>query len=238
MDISIIIPAYNEAFRVTKTLNSISQYFAGKSYDYEIIVVNDGSSDATKKIVENLNIPHLTILTNQKNYGKGYSVKRGLLYAKGNYRLFVDADNATPIETTEILLEFARQRYDIVIGSRSINGARVVHYQPLHRRWLGILYSFLVHFIIDLREIHDTQCGFKLLSQKAAEHVLSQCTINGWTFDVEMLVIAKRLGYKIKEVPVTWKDQPKTKVKFWGMVEAIFDLLVIRKRIAENKYHR
>ncbi len=225
MYLSIVIPAYNEEKRIEKTLEATSAYLAAQPYEYEIILVSDGSTDATVAVVRSLNIPHLNIIDNKENNGKGFVVRQGLLAARGQYRLFMDADNATPVnEVEKLLVEVGT--HDLVIGSR--RGGSVVLPQPLHRRVLGKLYSLLVKTITGLYGISDTQCGFKLLTDTATENVLSQCRANGWSFDVEMLLIAKRQGFLIKEVPVAWSDGKDTKLKLRGMIDALLELLTIR----------
>lgn len=237
MYLSIIIPAYNEEKRLAKTLIEVGEYLKKQQFEYEIIVVDDGSTDMTTEIVMGMKnkIKNLYLINNDINHGKGFSVRRGLLYAKGQYRLFMDADNSTLIEEIENFLPYFKT-YDIIIGSRNIKGSKIINRQPAHRRILGSFYSLLVQIIIGLWGIKDTQCGFKLLSAKVVNHVLPRCKINDWAFDSEILIIAKKLGYKIKEIPITWSDQPQTKVRFLGMVRMIFDLLKIRWNLATKKY--
>lgn len=239
MYLSVIIPAYNEEKRIGKTIAEISDYLSKQPFDYEIIVVNDGSIDKTQEIVRNLklNIPNLEIIDNEKNKGKGYTVRKGLLKGKGKYRLFTDADNSTSIEEIEKFFPYLNN-YDIIIGSRSIKGSIITNPQPFYRKILGRFYGLLVWLIIGLWNIRDTQCGFKLFSAKSVEDIFLKCQISGWSFDVEILVLAKKFGYKIKEVPIIWADQSQTKVRFKGMVKAIFDLLKIRWNLIVGRYRK
>ncbi len=231
MFLSVIIPAYNEEKRIVKTLVSVSAYLEQQPYEYEIIVVSDGSTDATVKTVQDLHIPHLAIIENKENHGKGYVVRQGLLMARGQYRLFMDADNSTKINEVEKLLVHAKEDSGIVIASRSMRGSEITTFQPWFRRILGNVYVILVGICTGLWGLHDTQCGFKLLTETVAQEVLPYCSINRWSFDPEILMLAKRMGYKITEVPVRWTNDINTKLTFLGMIEASFDLAMLRWRL-------
>src|SRR3989338_4838399 len=195
--LSVIIPAYNEEKRLSATLHGVSAYLKQQPYEYEVLVVSDGSTDKTVEVVSSF--AGVRILHNEQNHGKGFVVRQGLWPATGQYRLFMDADNATPITEVEKLLAEI-ETHDLVIGSR--RGGSILLPQPLHRRILGKLYSLLVKTITGLYNISDTQCGFKLLRADVARNVLPKCRANGWSFDVEILKVAKLHGYSIKEVPV------------------------------------
>lgn len=236
MFLSIIIPAYNEEERIKKTLIEVNNYLIVQHYNYEIIVIDDGSTDNTVGIVRKLPIANLKIINNPKNHGKGYVVRQGLLLARGEYRLFTDADSSTPINQIEKLLPHAKRGIDIVIGSRGLKDSRIIKMQSLQRRIMGIFYRLLVRIIAGLWGIKDTQCGFKLLSASAIIAVLPKCKINGWSFDSEILVIAKRLGYAIKEVPITWSNYSQTKMNVRGMAQSILDLLKIRWNLITKQY--
>lgn len=228
MWLSVIIPAYNEEKRIAKTLLEINYYMKKQSYDCEILVVNDGSKDRTAEVVEKLKatIPNLGIINNAKNNGKGYVVRQGLLAAKGKYRLFTDSDNSTPIAELEKFFPYVN-KYDIIIGSRAAKGANIISPQPWQRRFLGNAYRLMVKIFTGFQDFDDTQCGFKLFNVRAVNDILPRCRINGWSFDVEILVLAKKLGYAVKEAPINWLDSPGTKVKIRGGIEAIFDLFRI-----------
>ncbi|MCX6722946.1 MAG: bifunctional glycosyltransferase family 2/GtrA family protein [Candidatus Staskawiczbacteria bacterium] len=229
MWLSVIIPAYNEEKRIKNTLLKVGDYLAKQNYDYEIMVVNDGSTDKTADIVEKTrsDIIGLKLINNKENRGKGFVVRQGLLNAKGEYRLFLDADNSTSIEEIEKFFPYVKQGYDIVIGSRDIVGAKIIKAQPLYRKVLGKIYSLISHAITGLRGIDDTQCGFKIFSSKSINDILPKCNVDGFSFDSEILIIGQRLGYKIKEVPIVWTNDPDTKVRFNGMVKSILDLVKI-----------
>lgn len=238
MHLSVIIPAYNEEKRILKTLFEIDKYLKTQNYEYEIIVVSDGSKDKTAEIVRNLQpqIANLKLIDNQENHGKGFVVKQGLIEAKGEYRLFTDADNSTSVDQVEKLLPYFKQGYDIVIGSRDVKGAVLANPQPWHRRILGEVFNLFVRIIVGLWGIRDSQCGFKILTAKAANGILPKCRIEKWAFDPEILKIGKKLGYKIKETPVVWVNDPESKVKLKGMIRMGVDLLKIRWNLITNKY--
>ena len=159
-----------------------------------------------------------------------------MVEAKGEYRLFADADNSTSIDQIEKLLSCFKKGYDIVIGSRDIKGAVLDPPQPWHRVFVGNVFNLLVQIIIGLWGIWDSQCGFKALTAKAAKDILPRCKIDRWAFDPEILRIGKKLGYKIKEVPVVWVNDPESKVKLKGMLRMGFDLLKIRWNLINRKY--
>ncbi len=238
MYLSVIIPAYNEAHRLPKTLKEIDKYLIRQSYDYEIIVVNDGSKDKTAKVVGKLfpEIKNLRLIDNKENHGKGYVVRQGMLEAKGDYRLFTDADNATSIEQVEKMWPEFKKGYEIVIGSRDIKGAVIAVPQAWYRRKLGDIFNLIVQIISGLWGIWDTQCGFKGFTRKAVEEIFPKCQIDRWSFDVEILVIAKKLKYKIKEIPITWINDPESKVKFKGMVNMLLEILQIKWNAISGKY--
>lgn len=228
--LSVVIPAYNEEKRLPKTLREIDQYLSRQDYSYEIIVVSDGSKDKTVEVVKRLisEVRHLRVIDRRENRGKGYSVKEGMLAAQGQYRLFTDADNSTSIDQVEKMWPFFKQGYEVVIGSRDIKGAVIAVPQMWWRRRLGDIFNLLVQAIVGLWGIWDTQCGFKGLTAEAAEKIFPKVKIERFAFDPEILIIAKGLGYRIKEVPVTWINDAESKVKFIWMVQMLIDLLKIR----------
>ena len=178
----------------------------------------------------------LKLLSNKKNHGKGYVVRQGLLAAKGDWRLFVDADNSTSIDQLEKFLPFIKT-YDIIIGSRAIAGAVLSPPQPFFRSAAGAVVKLLIRFIVAISEIQDTQCGFKLFSKKAVESIFTKCTISGWVFDAEILKIAKNMGYATKEVPVVWQNDAASKVRLISIGGILRDLVKIRHNAIMVKYH-
>ncbi len=239
MYLSVIVPAYNEEKRLPGTLKKINKYLSGQSYDSEIIVVSDGSKDRTVEVVNNLKsqIRNLKLINKKGNYGKGYAVRLGMLEAEGDYRIFTDADNSTSIDQIEKMWPEFKKGYDIVIGSRDVKGAILDPPQPFLRKViLGNGFRLLTQIICGTWEILDSQCGFKCFTKKAVENIFPECKINRFAFDPEMLVIAKKLDYKIKEVPVYWRNDLETKVKFKSMIKMLFDLLKIRWNLITKKY--
>ncbi len=237
--LSVVIPAYNEEDRIEKTLRRVDAYLKSQTYSYEIIVVNDGSKDSTAEKVRQAfsQLPHLRLIDNKENHGKGWVVKQGMLEAKGQIRLFMDADNSTAIDQVERMLPYfsayggspegGREAYDVVFGSRRAKGAVIAIHQAWWRENLGRVFNLLMRLIAWL-PYSDTQAGFKAFTSEAAEAIFSRQTIWRWAFDVEVLVIARALGFKIKEVPITWVNDPKSHVKFSGMVKMLFEVIKIR----------
>ena len=239
MYLSVIIPAYNEEKRLPKTLEEIDRYLKKQDYEYEIIVVNDGSKDKTAEVVENwkLEIENLRLIDNKINQGKGAVVRQGMLEAQGEYRLFTDADNSTSIEQIEKMWPEFEVGYDIVIGSRDVKGAVLDPPQPWFRQViLGEGFKLLRKIVVGLWGIEDSQCGFKCFKKEVVEKVFPKCKIDRFAFDPEILIIAKKMGYQIKEIPVFWKNDPDSKVKPKWIVGMLIDLLKIRWNLITKKY--
>lgn len=212
--LSIVIPAYNEEKRLANTLTSINSYLTSQRYDFEVIVVDDGSKDKTKQVaLEHVLYRNgkLKLIENGVNRGKGYSVKRGILEARGENILFTDSDLSTPIEEIRKLLSFLNSGYDIVIGSRAVFGADIKIHQPFYRECMGKIFNFLVQFFV-LKGIRDTQCGFKLFKAAVVKDIAKELKIDGFAFDVEMLYLAQKKCYKSKEVPIIWNNSFESKV--------------------------
>lgn len=240
MYLSIVVPAYNEEKRLGKTLIGIDAYLSLQRYDYEILVVNDGSTDKTLQILEGLSgrVKNLRVINNKENKGKGFVVRQGLLAATGEYRLFADADNSVSIDQIENFFPYFRQGYDILIASRDVKGSVLSPAQPWQRRILGRIFNLIFRISTGISGINDTQCGFKVFTKKSAENILPGCRINRWSFDAEILAIAQKSGYRIKEVPVTWKNDRNSKVNFIGMLGALRDLIRIRIGLISGNYER
>ncbi len=235
MNVSIVIPTYNEEKNIRKTVYKILKFLKKENYDFEIIIIDDNSKDKTqyelKKIKKNKKI---RILKNKKNMGKGYSVKKGILNAKKDYVLFSDADLSTPIKELKNFEKYLN--YDIVIASRALKESKISKKQPILRIFLGKIFNLLVQ-IIALKGIKDTQCGFKLLKKDVAKNIFSKMTINRWGFDVEMLFLAKKNKYLIKEVPVEWINDENTKLNpVKDSMNMLMDLLKIRYNNIMGKY--
>lgn len=229
MYLSIIIPAYNEAERISKTLLAVDTYMSRASYPYEILVVNDGSRDNTAEVVARMTkiVKNLKLMDIKGNRGKGSVVRDGMLAAKGDIRLFMDADNSTSIDQIETMIPFLRRRYGVVVGSRSVAGAKLDPPEPPYRQLIGKALNLIVQTLLLLR-IWDTQCGFKAYTAEAAEEIFSASKISTWGFDVETLALARKFGYKIKEVPVRWVNDVRSHVRFLGGLQFLRDIAKIR----------
>jgi glycosyltransferase involved in cell wall biosynthesis len=237
MHLSIIIPTFNEAKRLPKTLDDINRYLINQKYDYEIIVVDGGSKDGTREIVKKKQeeIKNLKLLE-IKGLGKGHAVREGMLKAKGDFRIFTDADNSTTIDQIEKMWPEFKAGFDVVIGSRDVKGAVLDPPQGFFRRLVVRLFKIYRKIIVGLWEIQDTQCGFKCFSAKSAEAVFSKSRIDQFAFDPEILLLAKKFGYKIKEIPIHWKNDPESTVKFQSMLNMALDLIKVKWGIMIGKY--
>jgi dolichyl-phosphate beta-glucosyltransferase len=238
MYLSVVIPAYNEAQRIDKTLRVIHTYLQRQPYAAEIIVVDDGSQDGTMSIVRACDgwFPPVSVLQHGRNRGKGFSVRQGFLHARGDYLLFSDADLSTPIEEVEKLLAALREPCDIAIGSRALLGSRVEVHQPWYREHMGRLFNVFVQALA-VPGIRDTQCGFKCFRREAALAICQRMAAERFGFDVEMLYLARRLGYQVCEVPVVWRNSPQTRVRVWrDSVSMLGELLRIRWNDRRARY--
>lgn len=212
--LTVIIPAYNEAKRLPATLREACAYLEDHYPKAEVIVVNDGSTDATDKVVQRYakQFPQLRLLSLTKNVGKGGAVRAGALEAKGKLVLFMDADNSTPISELEKLMPLIKKS-QVVIGSRHMKGSNIVIRQPWYRRLLSRSANLLIQTLL-VHGVQDTQCGFKLFQHTAAHELFSRQRTSGFGFDIEILTIAQRtLGYKISEVPVSWYNSADSRVR-------------------------
>ena len=238
--LSVIIPAYNEEKRLPGTLDSIAEYIKSMKKEVEVIVVVDGSRDNTKQVAESYKdkIAGLRVLDYGDNRGKGFAVKTGMLEAKGEYVLFMDADNATPLSEVEKLWPFV-SGYEIVIGSRHLKDSNVVIKQPWYRILISRLGNFVIQALI-IKDIKDTQCGFKLFTCKAAQEIFSRQQIDRWGFDMEILSIAQKvLGYKIKEVPVSWYNSAESRLRpVRDALRTLRELLKIKSNLITGKYKK
>jgi dolichyl-phosphate beta-glucosyltransferase len=232
--ISIIIPAYNEEKRLPGTLLKVQEYLASSKWDFaEVVVVDDGSRDATAKVARDAGV---RVLENPGNRGKGYSVKHGMLKAKGEWCLFSDADLSAPIgELEKLWSAVERERVPIAIGSRAADRSLVGVHQPALREAVGRVFNLAMRVITGL-PFKDTQCGFKLFEASAAREVFSRQQLDGFGFDVEVLFIARQLGYKSLEVPVRWDNVEGTKVSLFLGVTAFLDPLRVRWNGIQGRY--
>ncbi len=231
--ISLIIPAFNEEKRITASLQKAVGFFENKGCSFEIIVVDDASTDNTVRAVKEFN-GDIKVLSLKQNLGKGAGVKTGMLAAKGKFRIFTDADFSTPVYETDRLLEHLDNGFDIAIGSRSLDRSMVKKHQPFYRETMGKIYNIFVQIFV-FKGITDTQCGFKGFTAEAAEAVFSRQKINGFSFDVEILWIAQKLGFNIKQIPVEWYNDARSTVNpIFDSTKMFLELLKI-KRLHKNE---
>lgn len=233
--LSIVIPAFNEEQRIGRTLERIVLFLQKKNEPAEVLVVDDGSTDETVAVVESFHNPWIRVLQNGRNHGKGYSVRRGVLEARGEWVLFTDADMSTPIEELDTLFE-AGAGADVIIGSRAIDRSKILIHQSRRRELAGIFFNRIVRAILRL-PIADTQCGFKLFHRTASLRVFQLQRIPGFGFDPELLYLARKAGLVIREVPVTWENHPATKVRFLRDSLTMFlNLIQIRWNWMNGRY--
>ena len=237
--LSIVIPAYNEEQRLAATLERISSYLAGAGWKFsELVVVDDGSRDGTAALVENFGAraPSVRLLRNPGNRGKGYSVRHGMLEAKGEWALFTDADLSSPIEELEKLWTKAQEaRAQVAIGSRALDRSLIGTHQPLLREYAGRAFNLAVRLATGL-PFWDTQCGFKLFETLAAREIFRRLRLERFGFDVEVLFIASKLGYATVEVPVRWNDVAGTKVSTLNGLMAFLDPVRVRVNEWKGRY--
>jgi len=232
--LSVVVPAYNEESRLGASLKRMLAYFDAQDYPVEMLIVDDGSSDGTARVVQQIAAcrPQVRLLSYHPNQGKGHAVRYGMLRASGELVLFCDADLATPIEEVEKLLAKIKAGYDIAIGSRDVPGSELIKRQSFVREMGGRTFNKLVQ-VMAVPGIHDTQCGFKLFTQQASQTIFSRCRVDHFAFDVEVLYLALRIfGLRVAEVPVRWAHQEGSKVRFfrdaWRMVKTLFRIRLTR----------
>ena len=237
---SIIIPAYNEAARAGATVEKVLAYATQRGWDAEVIVVNDGSSDSTAEIIRGLAVknPQLRLLENPGNRGKGYSVRNGMLHARGERLLFSDADLSSHIEESDKLFAALAGGADVAIGSRWLRRQMQTQPQPLYRQMLGRIFNLTLRIILGLN-FKDTQCGFKAFTRSAAQTIFPLQQIEGWGFDPELLYLARKQGFKVVEVPVEWAHREGTRISpFRDGILMFVEMLRIRWNGFTGKYDR
>jgi glycosyltransferase involved in cell wall biosynthesis len=239
LDLSIVIPAFNEESRLPRTLDSVIAFVRSRPYQTEIIVVDDGSSDRTLDIVNSYRqtYPDLRFVSNGGNRGKGYAVRHGMLEALGEISLFSDADLSTPIEEADKLLAAIRERnFDAAIGSRAMDRSLIQVHQSAIREWAGIFFNRMVQLILGI-PFSDTQCGFKAFRTERARIIFEQQRIERFGFDPEILFLAKRYGLRVAEIPVRWSHDAATKVNVAADGLRMFlELILIRWNAARGYY--
>jgi glycosyltransferase involved in cell wall biosynthesis len=241
VDLSIIVPAYNEAARITPTLRRLHAFLSNQPLRYEILVVDDGSTDETIGVVTMLmaSIPHLHLVRQSPNRGKGAAVRAGMLAARGQLRVMTDADGSMPPEQLpQLLAPIIAGRAAIAIGSRYVAGAHTDVKQPLYR----VLWSRLANRVIQralVPGVRDTQCGFKAFTAEAARSLFASARIDGWAFDLEVLALARRRGFAIAEVGVEWTDDRRSRVSpLKDLFRVVREALTIRRNLRRGVYER
>jgi glycosyltransferase involved in cell wall biosynthesis len=236
--LSIVIPAYNESARIELTLERVMSCVERQGWDAEVLVVDDGSKDATPQIVQRWmeRYARLHLIQNQGNRGKGFSVRNGLLQAAGDVVMFTDADLSAPMEEAELLLAAIDDGADVAIGSRWMDRTRQTIHQPLYRRFFGRCFNWVTRTIMGL-PFKDTQCGFKAFKRPAAQVIFRLQRIERWGFDPEILFIARKLGYDIREVPVTWGHDERSRMSYLrdGM-KMLEEMAIIRSNSLAGRY--
>ena len=234
--LSIILPAHNEEQRLPQTLLEIDQFISEQSWKVEVVIVENGSLDRTLEIAREYASSHTNVVViHEDRPGKGLAVKQGMLAASGNYRFFCDVDLSMPIDQIPRFLPPVLTSVDIAIGSREAKGS-IRYNEPFYRHFIGRLFSYVVWFLV-LPGINDTQCGFKCFTAAATQKLFPLQTVHDWAFDVEILAIAKKMGYKIVEVPIPWYYSPQSKVNVLrDLLQTTRDVLKVRKIIRSKAF--
>jgi dolichyl-phosphate beta-glucosyltransferase len=229
MDLSIIIPAFNESRRLGPTLQKVVDYMGRRGLGYEILVVDDGSTDSTDEVALAFASQGVRLLRQEVNRGKGAVVRIGVLASQGTEVLLLDADLSTPIEDLERLQPLLADA-DLVLGSRAVEGSDILQHQPFYREMMGRTFNFIIQ-VLGVRGLRDTQCGFKLLDGDVARSLFAEIRIESFAYDVEMVWLAQRRGYRVVEVGVRWADSPASKVNpLTDSVRMFWDVLALRWR--------
>jgi dolichyl-phosphate beta-glucosyltransferase len=240
--LSVIIPAYTEGELLGQVLSEIDQHLRRKNFRYEILVIVDGSPNNTGEVAKNYvnRIKNLLVIDNDINHGKGYAVRQGLLQAKGAYRLFTDADGSTSIEHADEFLQECQKGFDVVMASRDSEGSVIEIHQPRYRELMGDLGNLLIRATLGLWSYPDTQCGFKMLSQSAAREIVPRMAVDRFGFDFELIILAHKLGFKVKQMPVKWRNQKDSTVTLLGLngfVQILMDLIKTKFRLIKGGYN-
>jgi len=238
-ELSIVIPSFNEELRLPVTLAQVSAYIRASKRETEVIVVDDGSTDRTADVANSFRgeIQRLRVVANKKNRGKGYSVRHGMLEARGRVVLFTDADLSAPIDETDKLLA-ALADHDVAIGSRALNRSLISVRQSVFRESAGIIFNFIVRAILRLPFV-DTQCGFKAFRRERCRVIFQQQRIERFGFDPELLYLARHHGLSTVEIPVRWAHSPATKVSMWrDSIQMFLDVFIIRWNALTGRYRR
>jgi dolichyl-phosphate beta-glucosyltransferase len=233
MDLTIVIPAFNESRRLGPTLRRVVDYLKQKGHPYEVLVIDDGSTDATAEVAQAFAPEGVRVLRQEVNRGKGAVVKVGVLASQGREVLLLDADLSTPIEDLEKLRPRLAEA-QVVLGSRSVEGSDILTHQPFYREMMGRTFNFIIQ-VVGVRGLRDTQCGFKLLDGDVARKLFSELQIERFAYDVELVWLARRHGYNVIEVGVRWADSPASKVNpMTDSARMFWDVMALRWRYWRN----
>ena len=228
--ITLIFPAYNEAARIVNTINEAVSYFEKRDLDYEIIIAADGA-DGTRELVNHMRQANSRLKTigNVERRGKGYGIRQAVAIARGDVIGFADADNKTPITELDKFLPHFANGATVVIGSRAQSGSVIERPQPFYRRVGSTGFGIFMHLVVGLRDIPDTQCGFKFFRREVAKDLFARQRIDGYMFDVEILYLARRVGYCLEQVPVLWRDDGDSRLNLIaGNIRNVQDIFKIR----------
>jgi dolichyl-phosphate beta-glucosyltransferase len=229
MDLSVVIPAFNESLRLGPTLQKVVDYLSQKGFGYEVLVVDDGSTDGTGEVALAFASRGVRLLRQEVNRGKGAVVRIGVLASQGRAVLLLDADLSTPIEDLERLLPHLPAA-ELVLGSRAVEGSDILQHQPFYREMMGRTFNFIIQ-VLGVRGLRDTQCGFKLLDGEVARRLFAELRIQRFAYDVELVWLAQRQGCRVVEVGVRWTDSPASKVNpLTDSVRMFWDVLALRWR--------
>ena len=234
--LSIIVPAYNEAGSIRRTFDAMRRFLDAQEFTYEVILASDGD-DETPAIASDIarTWPNLVLAVERGRNGKGHGIRRGAALATGDIVGFADADYKTPIEELNKVLPWLTDGFDIVIGSRALQGSRIERHQRLYRRLGSRGFAILMHAIVGLPDIHDTQCGFKFFSRQSAADIFPRTLVDGYMCDIEYLWLANHLGYRVKEVGIQWADDGDSRLELVrGNIRNMLDLVRIRLRVANT----
>jgi len=238
--LSVIIPAYNEETRLPGTLRHVGAYLSSQSFASEVVVVDDGSGDGTAQGVhdcKDLTALRLIQHPDRMNHGKGAAVRLGMREARGKFRVFMDADNSTTIDQIGGFWPWFDCGFDVVIGSRKIRGARIEVHQAWYKEIAGCCGNLWIRRLA-VPGIEDTQAGFKMFTGQAADAIFARQTIDRWGYDIELLAIARQLGYRVQEVPIVWVNAPGSKVRLSAYFEVLNEVLRIRRNVKSGLYLR
>ncbi|MCD4762188.1 glycosyltransferase family 2 protein [bacterium] len=240
MHLSVIVPAFNEEKNLNGNIEAWLKYLKSQLYSYELIIINDGSNDNTRNIAKKLSQTHKSIrlINLLKNRGKGNAVREGMLKARGSFRLFIDADNATSIQHLDAVWPILKKDYDIIIGSRNPKdapGTKLIKPQSFWKIFLGKCGN-LIFQLVNTKGIWDTQCGFKIFTAKSAEKIFLKTTINRWAFDVEVICLARLFKFKIGIIPVRWINSKYSRVGITGYFITLWEVGKIKINMLKGKY--